>query len=66
MQDFQAGLMLVEKTKPQKSYKYPIWKVKMCNEKQEMEKKVKSLYTGVCKKPLNHRHVTAILTPPMG
>lgn len=24
----------------------------MCNEKQEMEKKVKSLYTGVCKKPL--------------
>lgn len=37
----------------------------MCNEKQEMEKKAKSLYTGVCKKPLNHRHVTAILTPPM-
>lgn len=33
----------------------------MCNEKQEMEKKCE-VSTGVCKKPLNHRHVTAFNT----
>lgn len=38
MQDFQAGLMLVVKTK-QKKLQIPQLKSQMCNEKQEMEKK---------------------------
>lgn len=65
MQDFQAGLMLVEKTKPQKSYKYPLKSQNVQWETRNGEKSEVSRQ-GFVKNHWNHRHVTAILTPPMG